>query len=254
VLAGGRWSLVAELFAGMDTGPATGATGRALARARALLERHGLVIRETARVEDLPWGPLYRVLRTMEEAGQVRRGYYVEGLSGAQFATPGAADRLRSEREPEEMRGRLDGEDGDAPVAGLLTLSAVDPACVWGGLLPWPEPPGSGRDTAPGPRLRRVAGARVVQVDGRAALYVPPGGRRLATLGAPEDVARALLALGTLPRRGRKLFTVESIDGEPVERSPHRAALERAGFVADYKGYIHDPAAARRRDGDASRA
>ena len=62
-------------------------TERTLARAQSLLERYGVVSREVALAEDLPggWGPVYRVLRSMEEAGRVRRGYFVEGLSGAQF-------------------------------------------------------------------------------------------------------------------------------------------------------------------------
>ena len=120
-------------------------------------------------------------------------------------------------------------------------LAAVDPANVWGSLLPWPEP---GSPTAP--KARRVAGARVILVDGTPALYVPPGGRRLTTFGAPDVVATALGALAELPRRGRKLFTVETIDGVEVGGSVHRAALEQAGFVPDYKGYIRDPAASAR--------
>ena len=234
-LAGGRWSLVRELFAEPEITP----TERALTRARALLERYGLVSREAARAEELAWGPLYRVLRTMEEGGQVRRGYFVEGLSGAQFATPGAADRLRAARTPEAAAG------------GPIALAAVDPACAYGGLFPWPDP-----TLESAPRPRRVAGARAILVDGAPALFVPPAGRRLATFGPPERVAAALELLGRLPRRGRGLLTIETLDGVPAEQSVHRGALERAGFVPDYKGYVHDPAAARRRalGGDGARA
>ena len=94
-----------------------------------------------------------------------------------------------------------------------------------------------------------MAGARVVLVGGRPALYVPPGGRRLATFGGPEEVALALGALADAPRSGRGLFTIESLDGIAAADSVHRAALERAGFVRDYKGFVRDPGSARRSDG-----
>src|SRR5690606_17311689 len=100
--AGGRWSLVQELV--RDSAPAT---ERAHARALTLLHRHGIVTREVAAVEALPGGfqATYEVLRAMEEAGKVRRGYFVDGLGGAQFALPGAVDRLRAP-----------GDDGGEPV------------------------------------------------------------------------------------------------------------------------------------------
>ncbi len=228
VLAGGRWSLVAEL-----TDPALPATARALARARLLLERHGIASREAVAVEDLPggWGPHYRVLRHLEEAGQVRRGWFVEGLSGAQFASPGAADRLRE--------ARAGGERRAAPEVRLL--ATLDPASAWGAHLAWPEPLEAG-----GPRPRRAAGARLVTVDGEPAVFLPAAGRRLTLFG---DAARAAAALERLPEllEGTGLVTVESLDGVPAHASPHRQALERAGFVPDYKGFVLDRAARRPR-------
>ena len=226
VLAGGRWSLVAELH-----DPTVSPTARTLARARTLLERHGIVSREAALYEELPggWGPVYRVLRTMEEAGQVRRGWFVEGLSGAQFASPGAADRLRGEREERTPR-----------TPQVRALAAVDPANAWGAHLAWPEPQREG-----GPKPRRVPGAHVLTVAGEVALYVPAAGRKLATFGDDERVALALAALPAA-LAGSGLLQIESLDGLAPQDSPHRPALERIGFVPDYKGYLFDRAAASR--------
>lgn len=223
-LAGGRWSLVRDLLP-----PETNETARAAARAAMLLERYGVVSREAAQAEDLPGGfaPLYRVLKAMEEGGRVRRGHFVEGLSGAQFATPGAVDRLRSLRPGEGGEGGRD----------VRVLAAVDPANPWGALLPWPE------TAAPEGAPRRVPGAWVVLAGGRPALYVPPGGRRLLTFPDPaageEELAEAFRALGRLPRGGRRrLLTVETIDGIPVRESPHLDLMRRCGFQADYRGMV----------------
>ena len=227
VLAGGRWARVAEL-----TDPELPPTARALARARLVLERHGIASREAAQVEDLPggWGPVYRVLRHLEEAGQVRRGWFVEGLSGAQFASPGAADRLREARD--------DGSGRRAPEVRLL--ASLDPASPWGAQLPWPTAGGDG-----GPRPRRAAGARLVTVDGEATLFLPAAGKRLTTFGEAPRVATALERLPEL-LEGTGLVTIESLDGLPAQDSPHRTALERAGFVPDYKGFVLDRTARRR--------
>ncbi len=218
---GGRWSLVASLrSARFDE------TARAHARAVTLLERHGVVTREAAGLEELPGGfaAVYPVLKAMEEAGKVRRGYFVEGLGGAQFASPGAIDRLRALRDP-----------GDAEAA--MVLSAVDPASPFGWLLPWPDREGDER-TGAGPR--RVAGASVVLVGGQLVLYVDKGGKRLVTFPAaqaPERLAAAARALDAVARRQRgRLLRVETIDGEPARGSPHEAALREAGFGSDLRG------------------
>ncbi len=217
---GGRWSLVADLLHG-EPSP----TARAHARAVTLLERHGLVTREAAALEELPGGfsAVYRVLKAMEEAGKVRRGYFVEQLGGAQFASPGAVDRIRGVREPDE----------DDPV---VVLSAVDPANPYGWLLPWPVR--EGRGTGGGPR--RVAGASVVMVGGAATLYLDKGGKRLITFPAADDPERLTAAARGLAkvaarRRGRML-RVETVDGEPARGSPHAEALREADFRSDVRG------------------
>jgi len=226
-MAGGRWSLVAGLCA-----REVGTTQRAVARAGMLLERYGIVSREAAQAEDLAFGPLYRVLRAMEESGRVQRGWFVEGLAGAQFGAPGAADRLRAARLPEGPR------EPDVTV-----LAAVDPAQPWGALLAWPA---TARESSPPPR--RVAGAFVVLADGAPVLYVAAGRRRVTTFATsaarhPALVA-ALRVLHGLPRaRGKRLLVVESIDGIPAEEAGLHAELACAGFVPDYRGFVADPRA-----------
>jgi ATP-dependent Lhr-like helicase len=213
---GGRWSAVAHLVA-----PAT-ETERAHARARMLLDRYGVVSREAAASEGLPGGfsGVYPVLRAMEEAGRARRGYFVEGLSGAQFASPGAVDRLRGAR-----------EDG---VDEVRVLPAVDPANPWGALLPWPEPADGGR--AP----QRAVGARVVLVGGAPVIYIQRGGKALRTFPeTAEALPRGLAALGEVAARSRRgLLRVEKIDGVAAEESPLWGALLEAGFRRDYGGAV----------------
>ena len=108
----GRWSLVAPLLL-----PTPTPTEAAHAQALQLLERHGVVTREAVLAEGVVGGyaSVYGVLKVLEERGRARRGYFVSGLGAAQFALPGAVDRLRSEREPEP--------DDPVPV-----LAATDPA------------------------------------------------------------------------------------------------------------------------------
>jgi ATP-dependent helicase Lhr and Lhr-like helicase len=215
-VAGGRWALTARLV----LEPAS-PTERVHAIALGLLERYGVVAREMAHAEDVPNGfvDVYKVLRAMEEAGQVRRGYFVEGLGGAQFALPGAIDRLRAFR-----------EEGDDEV---VVLAATDPAQVWGGVLSWPA------GTVEGARPRRVPGAAVVLVDGRLVLFVDKGGRTAWTFpgGAPEAVERAAAALG--PRAalvGARTFRIDTLDGVTAREAPAAGAFQRAGWVPDHKG------------------
>lgn len=211
---GGRWSLMRDLVIG-NVSP----TEHAHAWAATLLERHGLVAREAAAVEGRGgFAAVYRVLRSMEEAGKVRRGYFVEGLGGAQFAWPGVVDRLRRLRESE-----ADGE--------TLVLSAIDPANPYGWLLPWPEyRDGSARDA------RRVRGASVVLVDGDPVIYVDRGGRRLRTMAEAtrEQVAAAVAALPELAqRRPARTLLLDTVDGEQATTSELVPMLVEAGFTRE---------------------
>ncbi len=230
-LAGGRWSRVSDLRS-----PNVTATERTLARVRVLLGRYGIVSREVTTAEAIPggFGGVYRTLQSMEEAGRVRRGHFVDGLTGAQFAELGAVDRLRAEVDDNPPGGHRESRK-------VLLLSSIDPANPYGSVFPWPEP---GAETSPRPR--RVAGAWVVLVAGTPALYVTPGGRQLITfenkLGdSHENLALALAALRDLTGRfRRKLLIVETVDGIETRESPHRELMTRCGFVNDYRGLSLD--------------
>ena len=122
----GRWSLLPVATPAADAGP--DATRRLHAVAEQLLDRHGVLTRGAVVAERVPGGfaGVYPVLKAMEEAGRCRRGYFVDGLGGAQFAVPGAVDRLRTLTE--------------APPQPLTqVLAAGDPANPYGAALPWPE-------------------------------------------------------------------------------------------------------------------
>jgi ATP-dependent helicase Lhr and Lhr-like helicase len=207
----GRWSLTAPLFAGA---PAHGPRMRALAEL--LLERYGIVTRETVLAEGVPGGfsALYGELANLETLGTARRGYFVEGLGGAQFALPAAVERLRSLR-------------SDEP-AGPLVLAATDPANPYGASLPWPR-----RDEDSKRRPSRVPGAYVVTLDAEPVLYVERGGRGLLPLGQPseDELHDAIEALAAEVRRGRvPRLGIERYDGEPVVGSPVGEQLIELGF------------------------
>jgi ATP-dependent Lhr-like helicase len=208
--ATGRWSLVGDLLV-----PAPSPTERLHAQALALLHRHGVLTREAVVAEGWAGGfaGLYPVLRAMEEAGKARRGYFVDGLGGSQFALPGAVDRLRGARDP----------DG-----AVVALAATDPANPYGAVLPWPELQGEGR-------LARAAGAFVVLDGGELRLYLERGGRGLVTLGdvLPAHVA-ALVAAAT--RAGK--IEIHRVDGGPVRRSPLAPLLTAAGFGQSPRGLV----------------
>ena len=219
--AAGRWSLVADLV-GEERTP----TERGHALATSLLERHGVVTREAAAAEGIGGGyaSVYPVLRAMEESGRARRGYFVAGLGAAQFALPGAVDRLRAARDDDEPSVRI--------------LAATDPAQPYGAALAWPR----GADDVRLP-LQRAAGAYVVLVDGSAALYVERGGRSLLTLPAASDPGirdRAVAAIPSLVSPGGPMreLRLERVDRAPVSESSAAQALRGAGFRPSYRGYL----------------
>ncbi|MGZ8649510.1 MAG: Lhr family helicase, partial [Solirubrobacteraceae bacterium] len=204
-----RWSLTEALFKGDE--PAA----RRRAQAELLLERYGIVTREQVLAEGIPGGfsSLYDSLAALETIGVARRGYFIEGLGGAQFALPGAVERLRAQR-----------DDDEAPP---IVLAATDPAQPYGAALKWPKT----ENRTP----QRTAGAYVVLAGSEPVLYVERGGRGLQFL-APEDdprVAPSLDALVEAVQRGRvRRLAVERVNGEPVVGSPYEAALLELGFRA----------------------
>ncbi len=219
--AAGRWSVVEPPAETLTT------TERLHAQALALLERHGVLTREAVAGEGVDGGfaGVYPVLRALEEAGRIRRGYFVDGLGAAQFALAGALDRLRAVREPTDR----------AADAAVYVLAAADPANPYGAALAWPR-----RDATDRRPLQRAAGAYVVLVDGNAALYLERGGSTLQTLAPADDPAVAeagLRALRTLVASGRfRELVIRKVDGLPIGESPWRAALLDAGFAAGYRG------------------
>jgi ATP-dependent helicase Lhr and Lhr-like helicase len=205
----GRWSLTDKLFPGRPD---------ARALAELLLERQGIVTRDGVRGEAIPggYGAVYGELRALETLGVCRRGYFVEGLGGAQFAVPGAVERLR------ELRPREDEEPEP------LVLPAADPAQPYGAGLPWPKRAGA--------RAARVAGAQVVLLGGQPALFVERGGKSLVPLRDPEDewLRVTLKALVEHVKKGgsKKRLAVERFDGEPVGETEVMPLLLEAGFLA----------------------
>ncbi|MEK6251285.1 MAG: DEAD/DEAH box helicase [Actinomycetota bacterium] len=204
----GRWSLTAPLFEGAPpAGP------RLRAQAELMLERYGIVTRESVLAEGVPGGfsTLYGELGNLELLGTARRGYFVEGMGGAQFALPGAVERLRSL---------------PAPDGGFVVLAATDPANPYGAALPWPKLEGSRRPA-------RAPGAYVLLRDGEPQAYVERGGRGILRLREleGEELGETMAALadavadGTIPKLG-----IERVDGEPVMGSGAEEALLAAGF------------------------
>ncbi len=215
--ADGRWTLL-----GVTDRPSP--TAWAAAISEQLLTRHGIVARDVTTVEPLPGGfsVVYPVLRRLEETGRVRRGYFVAGLGGAQFAQPGAVDLLRAAR-----------DTGDEPQ--VATLAATDPASPYGSLMPWPAWPGG--DSL---RASRSAGARVVLVDGHLAAWIARGNRQVL-VALPSDepersrvgraLARELVRVAHDAPGERRGWLIAEINAVPAATSPVSDYLVEGGFA-----------------------
>jgi ATP-dependent Lhr-like helicase len=202
--------------------------------AESLLERHGVVTRGAVVSEGIRGGfaLAYKVLSGFEETGRARRGYFVEGLGAAQFATSATVDRLRSySRDPEAV-----------PALEAITLAATDPANPFGAALAWPaapevEPTASTDTGKRGHRPGRKAGAMVVLVDGALVLYVEKGGKTVLTFSDDSAVLRAASVSLTATVRSRLgKLRVERVDGEFSIGSPLGILLVEAGFAATPQG------------------
>ncbi len=223
----GRWSLRSSRMA-----PPPSETDRRAALSQALLDRYGVVTREAAHAEGIAGGfaSVYEVLKALEDQGRVRRGYFVEGRGGAQFALPGADERLRGFRDADEA-------------ALPIVLAATDPANAWGALLDWPSPAPATR--AGEARPQRAAGALVVLRDGVLLGWLGRTGHALLTFGPDGQVlsaedARALAqALATLvDTGGRRALLVSTVDGAFAEASPLAPSFAAAGFAATARGLL----------------
>jgi ATP-dependent Lhr-like helicase len=206
----GRWSLVSYE-------PRPSQTEIAHAKALQLLDRHGVLTREATLAEAVEGGfsSVYGILRAMEDSGRVRRGYFIAGLGAAQFALPGAVERLREFREPPD--------EGPA-----IALAATDPAQPYGAALPWPASDG---------RPARAGGAYVVLMGGECAAYLERGGRSLLTFDGADEHGTWADALASLQKDGRvKRLVIERINGGPAADSPHAETLRSVGFGDSYRG------------------
>ncbi len=215
--ATGRWSLVDRLVA---TAPPVTEEQRATALVDTLLDRHGILTRDGVRGEDVPGGfsRLYPVLAAMEASGLLRRGYFIEGLGGAQFARPTAVDQLRD-------------RSARPPVA----ISTTDPAQPYGSTLPWPEMGSVAPQRRPGHGLALLNGAVIA--------YWNRNAKHVATLAGanPRQVVSAMLTLGN-PEE----FSIETVDGVTPPESVLAAALNDAGFAPGYRGWTLRPDRAKR--------
>lgn len=217
----GRWSLLPWGHPQPETSAFLSAT--------LLLHRYGVAARELAATDpSMPaWRLLYEVLSRMEMTGEVRRGYFVEGLSGAQFAWPEAARMLQDVATP---------ADTAAPV---VLLHSLDPANLYGSGAAFDIPL---LDGGTRPWTRRIGNWLVIRA-GRPILLIEQQGRRLTALASASksDVAAAVACLPSLcttdsgAARTHKL-TVEEWNAAPVTASDGRELLEAAGFVHDYQG------------------
>jgi ATP-dependent Lhr-like helicase len=212
----GRWALTTSIF---RTAVEPGLRRRTIAEL--LLERYGIVTREHVLAEGVPGGfsSLYDSLSSLETLGVCRRGYFVEGLGGAQFALPGAVERLRTQADrAEESPPRV--------------LAATHPAQPYGAALPWPK---RRDDTDARAKPARAAGAYVVLAGAEPVVYVDRGGRGIQVLVQRDDprLRPALEALAAFVTADRKhKLSLERVDGEAVVGSDLEGLLIEVGFRA----------------------
>ena len=199
-----------------------------------LLERHGVLTREAVLNEGVRGGftGVYGVLKVLEERGQVRRGYFVDGLGAAQFAMPGAVDRLR------DVRERVDVELHPERAVPAVVLAATDPAQPYGSVLPWPATNG---------RPSRSAQALVIIDQGAAVAWFDTRSHHVVTFPAAGATAWPTIAaaLAMLVKDGRlRSVEVRKVDGATVVdldesvRLPMGDALRTAGFTEGYRGWV----------------
>jgi ATP-dependent Lhr-like helicase len=190
------------------------------------VKRHGVLTRDAVAFEEVPGGfsAVYPVLKALEEAGRIRRGYFVAGLGGLQFADPGAIDRLRALLEP------------DPEAAQAVVLAAADPANPYGAALAWP--------TTEEVRLARVAGQHLVLVDGAVAAALSRGARQVTALLPDEEPARSRVASAAAralrawcETTGRSALGWAVGEGEALGHSPLSPFLAEAGFIRSGPGF-----------------
>jgi ATP-dependent Lhr-like helicase len=240
--AEGRWSLMTARSA-----VKVSATESATALAQQLLARYGVLTREVATAENIAGGfsAVYDVLKALEDAGRIRRGYFASDVGATQFALPAALDLLRSLRElPDEPE--------------VVVLAATDPANPYGTILRWPgssrglpsrsTPEGRAKAglpsrSAPEPEGRakagptRSAGSVVVIVNGALAAYVSRGARQLLAFLPEDEPVRSTMARAISTTLARLGLLVQEINGLPAAAHPLAAFLIEAGFSPSAMGF-----------------
>jgi ATP-dependent helicase Lhr and Lhr-like helicase len=228
-IAQGRWSLVRSRI---QSEPSVTAWSASVAQQ--LLLRYGLVVRESAAAEDLPGGfsAFYPALRQMEDRGWVRRGMFISGLGGSQFAVNAAVESLRALRSPARKTG--------------IMLAAVDPANPYGNLLPWPRLAEVGESAQLPHGMARTSGASVVLVAGELVTYLRRGNPALKLWLPAEQperdeyaraAARELARIALLRRSSRSGLLIAEINAKPAGEHFFAQFLEQAGFAATALGY-----------------
>jgi ATP-dependent Lhr-like helicase len=230
--AQGRWSLL-PLQSGHGATPKPSSTECSHALALQLLNRYGVLLRESVAAENVPGGfsAVYGVLKALEESGRIRRGYFVAGLGATQFALPAAVDllrQLRSEPPPEKPE--------------FVQLSATDPANPYGSALRWPDLPPMDDDAESAPRiLTRAAYAEVILRNGQLVAWLKRGNPNLLVFLPAEEPERSQAAAGLahfLCTRGQERMhsssqqgvLITTINGQPVAAHPMARFLMDAGF------------------------
>lgn len=203
--AAGRWYLTTSLA---TTQPS--AEERAIATINTLLDRFGIITKDVVLAEGVPGGfaGMYQALTSLEDVGRVRRGYFVEGLGGAQFGLPGAIDRLRSPADTD-----------------LAVMSATDPANAFGAVVPWPHTDG---------RPTRTAGARVAIDNGVLIAWMDASGRRVCLF--TENLPSAAVGVEALALAHGKV-TLSHVGADAVHDHELAAELLERGFAKGYKGF-----------------
>ena len=215
--AEGRWSLIPSANARVS------ATEAATALAQQLLARYGVLTREVAAAEGIAGGfsAVYDVLKALEDAGRIRRGYFASGVGATQFALPAALDLMRSLKEPPEE-------------PEVVLLAATDPANPYGTILQWPEqPPAEGRGRGP----TRSAGSVVVMVNGALAAYISRGARQLLAFLPEDEPAQSMTGRAVAKALARMGLLVQEINGSPAAEHPLAAHLIEAGFNPSAMGF-----------------
>jgi ATP-dependent helicase Lhr and Lhr-like helicase len=233
--AQGRWTLLPV----PDRSTPAAQTAWSHAIALQLLQRHGIVTRETAAQENLPGGfsAVYEVLKALEASGRVRRGYFAAGLGGAQFALPPAVDLLRS----------LGASAPETPE--MVMLAAADPSNPWGSILRWPQPDEPAEDGAP--MLARSVGASVILRNGDLLAYLRrnnPAIQVFLPADEPDRSAAARDLAGFLAQYAQELLQnpetrhhggllIDAIGGRPAYEHFLARFLQEAGFHPSPRGY-----------------